>query len=99
MVKRSLAVLSALVAGECLPACPFAPEPPRHWVLFAAVAALGGAVAMSLLVADFVRLPGRQVALMQRRGARASTPNQALQQTGAACRLSGIHCFLSGPGC
>ena len=27
------------------------------------------------------------------------TPNQALQQTGAACRLSGIHSPLGGPGC
>jgi hypothetical protein len=26
-------------------------------------------------------------------------PNQALQLTGAACRLSGIHCRSSGPGC
>jgi hypothetical protein len=27
------------------------------------------------------------------------TPNQALQQTRAACRLSGVHCRSSGPGC
>jgi hypothetical protein len=29
----------------------------------------------------------------------SSTPNQALQQTGAACSLSGIRSPLSGPGC
>ena len=27
-----------------------------------------------------------------------ATPNQALQQTGAACRLSVIHCRSGGPG-
>jgi hypothetical protein len=32
-------------------------------------------------------------------GCRRRTPNQALQQTGAACRLSGIHSSPSGPGC
>jgi hypothetical protein len=29
----------------------------------------------------------------------AQTPNQALQQTGAACALSGIRRSPSGPGC
>ena len=29
----------------------------------------------------------------------AVAPNQALQQTGAACRLSGVHSSPSGPGC
>ena len=29
----------------------------------------------------------------------AQTPNQALQQTGAACSLSGLHSSPSGPGC